>query len=202
MTAHDASLPDSWKDDSGGRQRSRLWWVIGGVVLLALVVGVVIVLIQKSRDANLAWPTSSAGRAPGLAQTGVPAPQVDATAPPGVYVWQDFDGVHVWVVNGGAIAGTKGTISSDKKIDRANLAIPGKGTARLDDKTITFDLPAEPKLVGVDLNPDFYAKEIKVDIRGPKGPIDPKLVTIGPKGKVTDVPFAVKKVQEEDAATS
>lgn len=202
MTAHDASLPDSWNDESGGRNRSRRWWVIGGLVLLALLAAFVIVLIQKGKDANLDWPASSAGRAPGLAQTGVAAPKVDATAAPGVYAWQDFDGVHVWVVNGGTIAGTKGTISSDKKIGSASLAIPGKGTARLDGKTITFDLPAEPKLVGVDLNPDFYVKEIKVDIRGSNGPIDPTLVTIGPKRKVTEVPFVIKKVQKQDAPTS
>ncbi|MGI8757301.1 MAG: hypothetical protein ACR2MB_15885 [Acidimicrobiales bacterium] len=170
------------------------------MLVVVVVVGAVLVM-QARKDANLAWPASSAGRAR-LGQTNIPAPDVTVTAAPGVYVWQDFDGIHVWVVNGGSIGGARGTISSDKDIGSAKLAIPGKGRATLEGKTITFDLPADPKLVGVDFNPDFFVKDFKVDIRGPGGPIDPKLVTIGPKRKVSEVPFVIKKVQKQDAPTS
>ena len=201
MTAPDTRLPDSWNDDGGG-SRSRLWWIIGAIaVVLALVAGGIF-LVQRLTKEDLAWQASSSGRAPGLGATNTPASQVAVTAKPGVYLWQDFDGHHLWVINGGAIAGAKGTITSNVDFGQVTLAIAGKGSAKVNGKEITFDLPAEPKLVGIDFNPGFYVKDITVDIQGPNGPIDPKLVTIGPKRTVTTIPFGYQKVDKGKAATS
>lgn len=202
MSTDDTGLPTSWNDDSSGGKGSKKWWVIGGVLLVLIVAGVVALVVAR-KDVNRVYEVSSTGRAPGLGQTGTKAPDVDVTAEPGVYFWQDFDGVHVWVVNGGDINGVKGTITADADIDSATLAIPATGTAKVDGKTITFDFPASPQLLGVDFNPGFYTKEITVDVTGPDGKsIDPKLVHKGANAKVTKLPVVIRKVPEGEAANS
>ncbi len=203
MSTDDTALPSSWNDDSVGGGKSKKWWIIGGVVVALIVTGGVVAVIANRKNVDRAYQASSAGRAPGLGQTGTKAPDVNVTAKPGVYFWQDFDGLHVWVVNGGAINGVKGTVTADDDIGSANLAVPGAGTAKADGKKITFDFPASPKLLGVDFNPGFYTKELSLDVSGADGkPIDLKLIHKGATAKVIKLPVVIKKVPKDKAPTS
>lgn len=125
----------------------------------------------------------------------MPAGQVAATAEPGVYLWSDFDGWHLWVVNGEGIGPITGSIQANDDVADGNLAIADAGTIEVDERSFAFELPAEPGLVGIDFNPGFFTDELTIELEGPDGPIDPGLVSFGRSGESPDeVPFQLEKV--------
>ena len=73
---------------------------------------------------------------------------------------------------------------------------PDAGTVILDGKTVTFDLPTDQPIVGVDFNPGFYAKNLVFTLDGPDGPIADNLIHLGSKGAKSGNPiFLVKEPQ-------
>lgn len=200
MAADETPLPDSWnvEDAEVARKGPRLGVIIGGVVLVAVLVAAGVVGFQVAMEkTKKAWPASAGGPPAGLGAT--PA-EAAADTPPGVYLWNDFGGWHLWVVNGDGVAGVKGTITSTDDIASAEVATDGEGTAMTEGKTVAFDLPAEPRVSGVDFNPGFYGEKLTVTLEGADGPVAPELVTIGRDREVTAVPVVVEKVREDDAA--
>lgn len=199
--ADDANpLPDSWhvEDAEVKRKGPRLGVIIGGLVLVAVLIGAGIVGFQVAMEkTKKAWPASAGGPPAGLGAT--PAEAAADTAP-GVYLWNDFGGWHLWVVNGEGVAGVKGTITSTDEIASAQVATAGEGTAVIEAKTVAFDLPAEPRVAGVDFNPGFYGEKLTVTLEGADGPVDPSLVTIGRDRTVSVVPVVLDKVKESEAA--
>lgn len=199
--ADDANpLPDSWDVEDAAVARTGPRWglIIGGVVLVAVLIGGGILGFQVAMEkTKKAWPASVDGPPDGLG--GAPA-EASADTAPGVYLWNDFGGWHLRVVNGEGVSGLKGTITSTDEIASAKVATAGEGTAVIEAKTIAFDLPVEPRVSGVDFNPGFYGEKLTVTLEGPDGPIDPALVTVGRSRKVTAVPVVLEKVREDDAA--
>lgn len=200
--ADDANqLPDSWDVEDAAVARTGPRWglILGGLALVAILIAAGVVGFQIAMEkTKKAWPASAGGPPAGLGAT--PA-EAAADTPPGVYLWNDFGGWHLRVVNGEGVAGVKGTIVSGDEIASAEAATAGEGTAVIDGETIEFDLPAEPRVAGVDFNPGFYAEKLTVTLEGTDGPVDPKLVTVGRDRKVTEVPVVLQKVREDDAAS-
>lgn len=200
----DDTAPSS--DSSGVEESdshwSRWWILVGLVAVAAIAVGIVAFVNKKVEDTKVAWPESAGGRAPGLGEVNVPAPKVDVTAKPGVYAWSGPDGWHLWVVNGGAIGGVTGSITSDDELVKATTAVPKAGTVTLDGKTATLTPRRDPGLVGVDFQPGFYAKRLTFTVEGPDGPIPAKLITVGRHKAQVRAGGVVDKVQEKQASTS
>jgi hypothetical protein len=198
--ADDPNLPDSWnvEDAEVARKGPRLGLSVGGVVLVAVLVAAGVVGFQVAMEkTKKAWPASAGGPPAGFG--GAPA-EVAADAPPGIYLWNDFGGWHLWIVNGEGVSGVRGTIGSDDEVATAEVATAGEGSAVVEGETIAFDLPAEPRVVGVDFNPGFYAEELTLTLEADGAPVDPKLVTVGRDREVSVLPFVLDKVREDDAA--
>lgn len=200
MAADATQPPDSWnvEDAEVARKGPRWGLIIGGVVLVAVLVAAGVVGFQVAMEkTKKAWPASVEGPPDGLG--GTPA-EASADVEPGVYLWSDFGGWHLRVVNGEGVSGATGTITSDDEIASAEVATDGEGTARSQGEVITFDLPAEPRVVGVDFNPGFYCEQLTVALEGADGPVGPELVTVGRDRTVAAMPVVVDKVREDDAA--
>lgn len=169
--------------------------IVTAVVVLAL--GGLVLYMRSRTDEVTRWPRSSQFRpAGGLGGAGTPAEDVEADIEPGVYVFQDFQGWHLWVVNGEEIGPVRGVLSSDEDFVRADAAIDGAGTVELSGAEVTFDLPDDPSLVGVDFATGFFAQEVTFDLEGPDGPLDAEIVTVGRSASVDEMPFDIRKVPE------
>lgn len=195
--ASDSALPSSRAAEaeeasSGGPKRLLL--LAGAVVVVLLIAGAIALALQGD-DEDRVWPPELGGRAEGLGQVNEPAPTVEVTAEPGVYLWSDFDGWHLWVVNGEGVSGVSGTIVADDDVGEGTLAVEGAGELTVDESSFTFDLPGEPALVGLDFNPGFYTGEMVIDLEGPDGPIDPALVTFGRSGSAETMPIVLEQIE-------
>ena len=187
--------PSSWDVDdaaasTGGRKRVL---VIAAVVAALLVVGGAVAAFVSGRfdPEERAWPDLG-GRPEGLGATGEATDVVDPSAAPGAYLWNDFDGWHLWVVNGDGVAGVEGTITSTDDIAKAQLSAPDTGTVSTDGRTVAFTLAGDVPVAGLDFEPGFYSKRIVVDLDGADGPLDPALVLVG--GEPADqLPVAIDK---------
>ena len=94
------------------------------------------------------WPSAVKYRPPTLGKRGEKAPAVKVTAKPGVYVWEDFDGWHMWVVGGAGVPPkVTGLITSNAEFNRADLAVPGTGT-------VTKGGISKPFVAVLDVEPD------------------------------------------------
>lgn len=189
-------LPASWADENaeaagGGRRR---WpWLVGAAVAVVVVALALVALLSGGGEEKRAWPDAVGGRPAGLGQRDQTAADVTPTADPGVYVWNDFDGWHLWVVNGDGVPSVSGTITSTDDISKAQLSQPGAGSVSVDGKTATFSLPDQPGLVGIDFEPGFFAKQLTITLQGPDGPVDASLVTTGSATPVTKLPLVIDK---------
>lgn len=195
-------MPSSWAADEQDTVRaagkSRRTFVIAGIVVALILVAGVIALSQRSSGPEeRAWPAAAGGRPAGLGKTGDTADQVTPTAKPGVYVWNDFDGWHLWVVNGDRVKGVRGTITSSDEISKADLSARGAGTVRTKGTTTTFDLKGEGPLAGIDFEPGFYSKRIEITLADGNGPLAPSLVTLGGSNPVKALPLVIDKAVVE-----
>jgi len=200
MTTTPPDLPESWEveDSEVKRPRSKVLPIVGIVVVALLAVGAVSLLFRKD-EGKKAWAASTGGPPAGV---GADTTQVTADVKPGYYLWSDFNGWHLWVVNGDGVKGAKGTIENDDTFASAVLATKGAGTVSKDGKSVSFDLPTDPRVVGIDFNPGFYSHDLKVKLTDADGPVDPKLVTIGRSATVDQMPFELKQVPADEAPKS
>lgn len=217
--AEDDGLDDFDLDDSPASPKAvRIAQI--GLVVLALIIVAVVVLANRGSDDDDAkkgsgdktdqssdssdggnekstkkvWPPELGGRPAGLGKTKQPAPDVTVEADPGAYLWNDFDGWHLWVVNGAGVPAISGSISSNDDLDKAVLAIDGAGSVTPNGKTATFELPTDVPLAGIDFNPGFYSDDIVVTLNGPDGaPIDAALVKTGKKSTQAPFPIVIRK---------
>lgn len=146
-------------------------------------------------DGKAGWPTESGGRPPALGTRGETADtvSVEAGTAPGVYVWSDFDGWHLWVVGGPDVPELTGAIRSDDEFAKAQSAVPARGTVAQEGQLVSFTLPAGEGLSGVDFNPGFFASQLVITIDGPTGPLDPQLIYLGSKAGPAPQPFVLTK---------
>jgi hypothetical protein len=198
--AEQPTTPSSWQaDDAEALERGRRRLPLGLLAIGALVlVGIVVVAVSRIGDlepTEKAWPEIGS-RPAGLGEPG--AADAAPTAEPGAYLWRDFDGWHLWVVNGEGVAGVSGTLTSDADLARARLAAPGTGEVTTDGEQATFELTDDVPVVGIDFEPDFFAEELEIDLRTEAGPLDPTLLRV--RGEpAASMPLRIEKV-EVDAA--
>lgn len=214
--------PSSWNDeDDAPPNRTVLIAQISLVVLVLIGVGVILAVKSNNNDKptgksslssdgsktsdggtgntggkpkKAAWPPTVTNRPVTLGKRNEKAPAVKSTAKPGVYVWIDYDGWHMWVVGGaGMPSSITGSIISSDVFARADVATPGAGTTKLNGKQVTFDVPTDKPITGVDFNPGFYAKQLVFDIEGDAGPLDSKLIHLGGKAVAAPFPLTVSK---------
>lgn len=140
------------------------------------------------------WPLELSGRPRGLGERNQPATEVQVA--PGtasaVYLWSDFDGWHLWAV-GGALPPIRGTLSSNDTIAKADLAVPGVGSVTPADKAISFELPGDAPLSGIDFNPGFFAQQLVLTLEGPDGPLPLELIRLGEAGAEAPFPLVFDK---------
>lgn len=142
------------------------------------------------------WPPTALGRPAALGPSGTAPEAVPADAPPGVYVWSDFDGWHLWMVNGEGVTGVQGAVVSDDEIVKADLAAAGVGERTITNNVIQFDLPADVRVSGLDINPGFYAKQLRFRFEGPDGEYPAATIkTGGLATPVTALPLILEKAQ-------
>lgn len=191
-------VPSSWKEEQDDAARagrgSRRWWIIGGIVIVVLVAAGVVAFVNRSDGpVDRAWPESYGGRPDGLGSDGDTAVDVTAAADPGVYIWNGFDGWHLWVVNGEGLDGLKGTITSSDDIVSASSSAPSAGDATVDGKEVTFDLDGSTPVAGVDFDPGF-SQELTFTIETSGGPVKADQVFTGSKPTpARAVPVVVEK---------
>ena len=213
-----SQTPQDPSPDADAQREKAIRMAQIGLVVFAIVV-VALVLFSRSGDdeadeakpdakgqeagtedgkpAEPIWPpTNVRGRPPALGKVNQEAAdvQVGAGAKPGVYVWNDYDGWHLWVVPGEGVGAIKGTIQGDGGFTKANPAIAGVGTATVgatNDKVLTFDLPPTPGLVGVDFN-GYTKRSYVFTISNADGtPFDPKKLFVGSKAATAPAPFVI-----------
>lgn len=208
-------------DDGMPRQKAVRLAQFGLIALVVLIVGIVLVAQSgKDDDASSSdktstdggstatteaeaakkavWPATVQGRPAGLGETKQPATEVQPTAAPGAYIWSDFDGWHLWVVNGEGMPAVTGTLTSNADIEKAVVAVPEAGEVTISGKTATFSFPTDRPLVGMDFNPGFYADSLVVALNGPDGaPIAAELVQTGKKPTPAPFPIVIDKAVPE-----
>ena len=115
-------------------------------------------------DAAPAWPTAVSGRPPALGRQGEPPPADAGDLEDGYYLWQDFNGWHLWLV-GGSDA-DQVSITADSEVAKAD---PAGGDVSIDRSGNAFTFSrgsAGAEVVGVDFNPGYYAKTFVVTVDG------------------------------------
>jgi hypothetical protein len=191
------SLPASCgADERGPGSRRWILWVGAVVVVVLLVVGGFIAAQNLQKSTRKAWPVVYSLRAGGLGAQGSPAAQVDPKEAPGVYLWNDFYGWHLWIVTGEGVGRVTGTVTSDQSFDKAALATSNVGSIKADSKTIRFSLPADAKVVGIDFAPGFYATRLKVDVGNKMA------IYEGNVKRRASSPLVIKKLDASDPAAA
>ena len=214
---------DVWGDEASPPDKRTVMLVqIGLVVLIVLIVGAV-VLVKKNdkkdssdkasdtssqttaagggtgdtKDATpqYVWPADVGGRPPAFGTFNDTPADAKGGAAPGVYIWSDYDGWHLWVQNGGDVNGVSGTITGNDNIASANVSPADGGTATKASTVISFDLKGSDPLVGLDFNPGFYAVKLDFAINGPNGPIPAAEIHLGKEmTPATTSPLSIEKV--------
>ncbi|MCU1452087.1 MAG: hypothetical protein JWN46_233 [Acidimicrobiales bacterium] len=206
----DEVFEDGWEDDEPSgpepdHERSRnprVIWIAGGAVLVVAVIIVAVVLSRSSKNTSsstsstttapggkttktsnkLAWPGAVAGRPVEFGKRGDGPDKAKALAAPGVYIWNDFDGWHVWVVKGAGTEKVKVQVASDKPLVGATVVgTAPTGLVKTPDR-VTFDFSTTTAHVsGLNINLGFFGKSVIISVDGGSGPLDTKLIFRGSK---------------------
>lgn len=193
----DAGLPSSWNEEDADAIRteakSKKWWIIGGIAVVLLAIVGVLAVVNLRDPEERAWPASVDGRPEGLGGEKETAAGVTPSADPGVYIWNSFDGWHLWVVNGAGLEGLSGTIKSSNDLVGAESSAPDAGTVSVDGKVINFDLDGDAAVAGVDFDPGF-AKRLTFTFESGGGDVKAAQVFTGGASKAVDrVPVVIDK---------
>ncbi len=211
---------DMWADEGGPPRRTVLIAQIALVVLVLIGVGVILVVKSNDNDKKSSdkttqdagktgtdgkttettvkkkaqWPAAVNNRPVTLGKVNQKAGDVKSTAKPGVYIWISFDGWHIWAVGGAGMPPTiTGSVASNAVFDRADLALAGSGTVTKVGKQANFSVPTDKPITGIDFNPGFFGNQLVVQLNGPDGPLDPKLVHLGGKAAPATFPLIIQK---------
>jgi hypothetical protein len=200
-----APTPDSWKAEEaevlgGKRRRPPLVLLVAGVVAVVAVLVVVVLRIGDLEPTEKAWPTGLGPRPTGLGSTGQSTADAAAAgidAAPGAYFWRDFDGWHLWVVNGDGVSGLTGTLTSDEDFAQARLSAPGNGTVSTEGGRVKFALADDLPVAGLDFEPGFFADELELDLFSGGEPLEATRLLVGPEPAST-MPLRIEKAEVVD----
>lgn len=180
------SSSDASDDVAVGAAKGKLWVPVVALVAVLLLVGVFVLnrgdegggSTGSANDSDTteapkerSWPdeldfkpTVLGGRDEGIEQ-------VPADAPSGIYIWSDFSGWHLWIVDPVGKAGAKGNLFSDADFGDASLAENSLGTVALEGANVPYDFSTAGRVAGFHFGPGFYATSITVNPSGPDLPI-------------------------------
>jgi hypothetical protein len=147
----------------------------------------------STEPAPLVWPANVGGRPAAFGELNGSPADAPGGADPGVYLWSDYDGWHVWVVHGEGVGDINGTVTGDDVIASADVTPPESGVVTLADKVIAFDLKSEEPISGFDFNPGFYAKRLEFVLNGPDGPVPATIVHVGQDAVPAPSPIVIEK---------
>jgi hypothetical protein len=150
---------------------------------------------STSADAGRrAWPAEVGGRPPAFGARETPPPAL-TDAEPGVYLWNDFDGWHLWVVQGPGTDRITGFITSSAKATKAVAALPGDTSSgiAMDGRTIVVDFgPSDAPVVGVDFNPGFRVESLAIDLTNGGEALGPGVLRLGSRAVPREVPYTLR----------
>ncbi len=194
--------------------------IIGGVVVVIIVVLIAALLAKgggssstSNGDSGLVgsadaagatttavvkkrWPAEVGGRPAPFGDRGQAAGD-PGDAQPGLYLWNDFDGWHLWVVQGDGIGPVSGTITSTADVTKAVSALPDDPGAsiQIDGKTIRYDFSKGTAPVqGVDFNPGFRVESLTVVATGAGGSLPADSFHVGKAMAAEPLPYTVSLV--------
>lgn len=176
-------LPSSWQADEQqavetAEKGSRRFWIITVVLVLVLfVVSVLVVSNQGDGVKERAWPATIDNRPGGLGEGDTTEGAVP-TASPGVYVWSDLGGWHLWIVNGEGVDGLTGSITSTDPIVSAEMSTASDGTVSIDDKELNLELKGEAPVEGITFDPGF-SHHLDFNLETASGPVPDELIFLG-----------------------
>ncbi|MEZ5140749.1 MAG: hypothetical protein R2711_18850 [Acidimicrobiales bacterium] len=133
------------------------------------IAAVAYVLVAKPFDVqrDLVWPADLGGRPAGLGEIDEIAAEVTPEVEPGAYLWNDFDGWHLWFAFGDGFDRATGTIRSDDDVSKLLLSPTSSGTASGDGGEVSF----EPRRLGPPRRHRLRAGLLRQARRGPhRGP--------------------------------
>lgn len=181
------------------------------IVVLGLLLGVVLATRSGGADPDAAdattapaeaagataptarrsWPPEVGGRPPGFGgRDDLAPPSTDAAA--GLYLWNDFDGWHLWLVRGPGVDQVAGSIASSAEVTKAEPAAPpeANGTIAIDGRSIAFDFTgATAPVVGIDFNPGFRVESLTVAATNAGVPLGADLLRLGRGAAPVAVPY-------------
>ena len=196
-------MDDSSTVTTGGDRSRHLWQATIVVVVLA-VSSVVFALnrpegpptvdppVQRAYE----WPLELDGRPSLFKGKRVAARDLTDPPGPGLYLWQDFEGWHLWVVRGAGIEGPTGVIASDVDFRRADVNgdTGAGGSVRADGRTIRFDFTeSTDAVVGIDFGPGIAATTVVIEAAQGGKPLDSRALKLGNRSVAGDLPLEVNR---------
>ncbi|MBX3286440.1 MAG: hypothetical protein KF703_13925 [Actinobacteria bacterium] len=146
-----------------------------------------------TEPAPLVWPTSVGGRPAAFGELDGAPGDAPGGAAPGVYIWSDYDGWHLWVVHGEGVGDVNGTVTGDDVVASAEVVPDGAGLVTMADQVIAFDIKDGETIAGFDFNPGFYAKRLEFVVNGADGPLPAELVHVGKDAVPAPTPIVIEK---------
>lgn len=97
---------------------------------------------------------------------------VPPEVPAGLYIWSDFQGWFVWVVDPGGKAGAKGRISTNSEFGSAELVEGATGEFVRNDTQLEFDFTGVgERATGFRFNQGFFTNTVIIDLDGDDVPV-------------------------------
>lgn len=146
-----------------------------------------------TEPAPLVWPVNVGGRPAAFGELDGSPADAPGGAAPGVYIWSDYDGWHLWVVHGEGVGDVNGTVTGDDVVASADVTPEGAGVVTVADKVIAFDIKSDEDIAGFDFNPGFYAKRLEFVLNGTDGPLPATLVHVGKDAVPAPSPIVIEK---------
>lgn len=97
---------------------------------------------------------------------------VPPEVPAGLYIWSDFQGWFVWVVDPGGKAGAKGRITTNAEFGSAALLEGATGEFVRNDSALEFDFTGVgERATGFRFNQGFFTNTLMIDLDGDDLPV-------------------------------
>jgi len=115
-------------------------------------------------DDQEGWPSEVEGRPPVFGDRGTP-PGDDLDTDPGIYLWSDFDGWHLWVVQSPDDPLVEGRIRSEGAFVRADPEGERGAQVTVEHDIVTFVLGSDgARVSGISFNPAFFTPSLVVEV--------------------------------------
>jgi hypothetical protein len=118
-------------------------------------------------DAKRYWPSAVNGRPVAFGQQLDQPPATLGDVTPGLYVWSDYDGWHLWYARAADGPELQGTLVSGGNVEKALPENAAGVELKVEGTTVTFTLGKAGQAVsGITMNPGFYSDRVKITLDG------------------------------------